>query len=196
VQLRLERATLPERLRVDAVFLGAVRSMSTIEGTPDSPYPRRLVMFAIERAFRGVQVPTADVTTGMGGGDCGYAFKLGERYVVYAYRAKDGSRLGTGICSRTRLASQAAEDLRYFEQLPSAPSSGHVFGVITHSDRDLATGQSKSGPVPFVHLLLRGPSATRDAHTDDRGQYDIAGVPPGAYELQAIPPAVFSSKAD
>src|SRR5438552_3255710 len=63
--------------RVDAVFLGTVRAMSTLGGTPDSPFPRRLVVFAIEQAFRGVQDATVEVTTGMGGGDCGYAFKNG-----------------------------------------------------------------------------------------------------------------------
>jgi hypothetical protein len=78
--------------RVDAVFLGTVRAMTTL-GTADSPFPRRLVVFAIERAFRGVQDATVEVTTGMGGGDCGYEFKDRERYVVYAHRTSDGSAL-------------------------------------------------------------------------------------------------------
>jgi 5-hydroxyisourate hydrolase-like protein (transthyretin family) len=179
--------------QVDAVFLGTVRAMSTLGGTPDAPFPRSLVVFAIERAFRGVQDATVEVTTGMGGGDCGYAFKNGERYIVYASRSSDG-RLRTSICSRTRLAAQAADDLRFLGQLSSPAVSGHVFGVVTHWHRDLAFGESKTWPVPFVHLLLRGPGAARDAQTDEHGRYDIAGVPPGIYELQAIPPAVFSAR--
>ena len=177
--------------RVDAVFLGTVRAMSTLDGTPDSPFPRGLVVFAIERAFRGVQDATVEVTTS--GGDCAYAFKNGERYLVYGFRSSDG-RLSTSICSRTRLAAQAADDLRFLAQLSSPAVSGHVFGVVTHWHRDLAFGESKTWPVPFVHLLLRGPGASRDAQTDEHGRYDIAGVPPGVYELQAIPPAVFSAR--
>jgi hypothetical protein len=69
-----------------------------------------------------------------------------------------------------------------------------VFGKVTHRNRDLAFGQSKTWPVPFVHLLLRGPAAARDAQTDEHGRYDISGVPPGVYELQAIPPGVFSAR--
>ena len=57
--------------QVDAVFLGTVRAMSTLGGTPDSRFPRPLVVFAIEQAFKGVQDATVEVTTGMGGGDCG-----------------------------------------------------------------------------------------------------------------------------
>lgn len=179
--------------RVDAVFVGTARAMSTIPRTPNSPSLHRVVVFTIERAFRGVQDALVEVTTGMGGGDCGYAFKVGERYVVYAYKMNDG-RLGTGTCTRTRLVSQAADDLAFLEQLSSPAVSGHLSGVITHTNRDLAFGQSKTSPVPFVHLLLRGPAGARDAQTDDHGRYDIAGVPRGVYELQAIPPAVFSAR--
>jgi len=179
--------------QVDAVFLGTVRALSMLGETTDSRFPRPLVVFAIEQAFRGVQDATVEVTTGMGGGDCGYPFKNGERYVVYALRGRDG-RLSTSICTRTRLASQAADDLRFLGQLSSPSVSGHVFGVVTHWHQDLAFGESKTWPVPFVHLLLRGPGAARDAQTDEHGRYDIAGVPAGSYELQAIPPAVFSAR--
>ena len=40
------------------------------------------------------------VGTGMGGGDCGFAFRRGETYLVYASGAPDA--LLTGICQRTR----------------------------------------------------------------------------------------------
>ena len=43
---------------------------------------------------------TFELTTGFGGGDCGYPFQEGKAYVVFAYRANDG-QLGTGICSKT-----------------------------------------------------------------------------------------------
>ena len=177
--------------RVDAVFLGTVRAITTVATTPESTYPRRLIVFAIDRTFRGIQDATVEVTTGVGGGDCGYVFKDGERYVVYSYRGRDG-RLSTGICTRTRLASQAADDLMFLGQLSSPAVSGHVFGVVTHRKRDLAFGNATTSPVPFVHLLLRGPHGARDAQTDEQGHYDIGGIPAGVYQLQAIPPAVFS----
>ena len=69
-----------------------------------------------------------------------------------------------------------------------------MYGTVTHWERDLATGQGRQyGPVPFVHVLLRGASRS-DAQTDDRGRYEIAGIPPGTYDIQAVPPAQFSSK--
>jgi hypothetical protein len=181
--------------QVDAVFAGTVKTISEIERTSDSPYRHRSVVFAIDRAFRGVQGTTAEVVTGMGGGDCGYDFKQGERYLVYAYRNSGTSRLATGICSRTRPIADAAEDLRYFEALPPSGTGARVYGTVTHWERDLATGQSHQyGPVPFVHVLLSGTSPIAEAQTDDQGRYEFAGIAPGKYELQVIPPGTFSPK--
>jgi len=178
---------------VDAVFLGTATNITPMGATPTPTFPHVVVTFSLERAFRGVENATMAVRTGNGGGDCGYRFKAGERYLVYAYRQKDGT-LTTGISTRTRLASQAKEDLEFLSHLASPSQSGHVFGVVKTSMRDLAFGQSRRSPAPFVHVLLRGSAGGRDAETDAEGRYDISGVPPGRYELQLIPPAVFSSE--
>jgi hypothetical protein len=155
------------------------------------------VTFSLERAFRGVENEnaTVPVKTGMSGADCGvnFEFKPGERYVVYAYRSKDGG-LTTGLCTRTRRVVDAAEDLAFLSQLPFLPTGGQVFGVVTYYTRDLAFGQSRRSPLPVVHLLLRGPGGVWDVETDEDGRYHIAGVSPGDYELQAIPPAVFNAE--
>ena len=69
---------------------GAARS----DAVPPTPST-----FTVERALRGLEGASAGVTTGTGGGDCGYAFKAGERYLVYAYKAQDG-QLHAGIGSK------------------------------------------------------------------------------------------------
>jgi len=66
------------------------------------------VKFDIEKIWKGISDKTVVVSTGMGGGDCGYGFKEGERYFVYAY---GDDSLSANICSRTRLLSVAGEDL-------------------------------------------------------------------------------------
>lgn len=66
------------------------------------------VRFDVEKIWKGISDKTVVVSTGMGGGDCGYEFKEGERYFVYAYGENS---LGVGICSRTKLLSAAGDDL-------------------------------------------------------------------------------------
>src|SRR5439155_8452653 len=185
--------------QVEAVFSGTVRSIPQIDVKDDAPYdqPRRqrLVHFTVERAFRGIQGATADVTTGFGGGDCGYAFKTGERYLVYAYRLKGGSQLGTGICSRTRRLTEADEDLQFIENLAATAAGARVYGSIKQLEFNVAEQRSEQlGPIAGAFVVLRGSAAALEARSDDQGRYEIGGVPPGTYELHVMPPPGFSSR--
>ena len=91
-----------------AVFVGRVVRMEPSSRTIDigsgmRPFVarERRVHFVVTEAFSGVTTREIDITTGVGGGDCGYAFALDQEYLVYAYKEADGT-LGTGICSPTR----------------------------------------------------------------------------------------------
>lgn len=180
----------------EAVFAGTVTGIQPLEPPVERfVFDRRVVAFKVERAVRGIQGHTVDVRTGQGGGDCGFNFKIGERYVVYAYRHPDGSP-GTGICSRTRLVTEAAEDLAYFAALPATGAGARMFGTVKHWEHDPATRSTvQHGPVADVQVLLRGPRGTYSAMSDTAGKYSIAGIPVGAYELEVLPPAAFSVRA-
>jgi hypothetical protein len=181
--------------QVDAVFLGTVQTISTIDVAGDPPYPRRVVRFAVTRAFKGIQGTSVEVTTGIGGGDCGFKFEKGGRYLVYARRTKDGSRLATSICSRTRPVAKADEDLRYLDDLPASGAGARVYGTITHWEHDLAEGHGVSrGPAPGVYVVLQGPGGVFTTTSDHQGGYEIGGIPPGSYELRAQPPEPFSRR--
>jgi len=94
-----------------AVFAGIVTNSSlTSVKEGDQQYQQMLVSFAIEEAFRGLQGTTAEVITGIWGGDCGFGFKRGERYLVYTYTNPQDNKLYTSICQRTRALSEAGED--------------------------------------------------------------------------------------
>jgi hypothetical protein len=75
------------------------------------------VTFKVERMWRGPAVHTIKILTGWGGGDCGYQFERGQRYLVYAYVDRDGV-LGTSICTRTRELEHAGEDLAFLDGQP------------------------------------------------------------------------------
>jgi hypothetical protein len=69
------------------------------------------VMFAVSRAWKGVEKDTIAVDTGSGGGDCGYPFYLDGVYLVYASRLPERSDLYAGSCGRTKGVAEAAGDL-------------------------------------------------------------------------------------
>ena len=67
-------------------------------------------VFRVERAWKGVEGRTVSVFTSAWSASCGYGFKQGRTYLVYAHGDAKG-RLTTGICSRTRRLKDAREDL-------------------------------------------------------------------------------------
>src|SRR5204862_1834029 len=99
--------------KVDAVFVGRVLAIdaTTADDERSVPQRKRLVHFEVIEPYRNAAPLQEDVLTGMGGGDCGYDFKVDETYIVYAYRS--GGRLTTGICSRTETIGKASIDLLY-----------------------------------------------------------------------------------
>ena len=85
-------------------------------GTYVSLATKRIYLFKISKYFKGIQshkynnLPIA-ITTGVGGGDCGYDFVDGREYLVYAY--KEGNKFITSICSRTAEKNSANEDISF-----------------------------------------------------------------------------------
>ena len=96
------------------VFAGEVIEIADVPGPSSSPFPaNRLVRFRVEQSWREEVPREVEVRTGSGGGDCGYTFIKGVRYLVFARR--NGEQLNTSICSPTKPISDAGEDLEYPE---------------------------------------------------------------------------------
>ena len=140
---------------------------------------KRVVRMQIAEVLTGVDPgqKEIEILTGMGGGDCGYAFQSGVDYIVYAYKNPEG-RLETGICSRTRPLAQAADDLAYLRAVPQLPPTADV--RVSVADYSSASRR----PMPKVRTTISGPDGLREALTDSRGRATFAGLPPGEYSVQ------------
>lgn len=180
-----------------AVFVGAVTGeREPPRRTPEEwakraeagEWPQRTFTFAVERPLRGVEGAQVEVATGFGGGDCGYDFQVGERYIVYAYRNQKTGALTTGICTRTRPLESAAEDLQYVVGLAQGGATGAtVFGQVMRERRvEREEGDtSEYVPVAGVKVEVAGAGKTFRAETDAAGKYTVAGLPAGEYALKA-----------
>jgi len=84
----------------EAVFLGEVTS-----------FEQGVAHFKTERGWKGIFSNKLSVHTNPSPSLCGYSFKTGKRYLVYAFKRKDGT-LTTFLCSRTSPAdSSKAEQI-------------------------------------------------------------------------------------
>ena len=138
--------------------------------------------FAIIQAYRGIADSAAETITGSGGGDCGYPFKVGESYLVYAYRNSKDKQLYAGICSRTRPLSQASEDLQYLQSLATSSAEGTIYGVVSKIRRlNGDVSYETDGPIPGIRLIVEGDSGRVESLTNDQGEFRVTGLPPGTY---------------
>ncbi len=146
--------------------------------------PPRRFKFSVELSFLGVEGTEVEVGTGMGGGDCGYEFEIGQRYLVYAHRSAQSERLSTSICSRTKPYANAAEDLQFLGNLRALAQGVTIYGEVKRQTRSVKTDDPKAvGPVAQASLIIEGASERKEVRTDEQGRYRLSGLPPGKYEV-------------
>ena len=90
----------------DAVFEAQVRSVA-LDGP--SPMALRRAMLEVRRVWKGEVQPSIEIGTASNSAACGFSFSEGDSYLVYARQTDRGLR--TGLCSRTKLITNASEDL-------------------------------------------------------------------------------------
>ena len=162
----------------DEIILGRVVSLR--ESQADSFFSK-IVRFQVTETFRGTATGEVEVWTGVGGGDCGFPFTSGETYLIYARRESSG-RLSTSICSRTRTAASAAEDLTYLRGPMREPAGlGRIVG---RAEQDGDVRPWDRTPFPDARVIAEGGGRTYEARSAADGTYELR-VPAGKYTLRA-----------
>lgn len=179
--------------KTQAVFVGRVLSIENL--APRSLprfFGRRKVRVRVVEGFRGTAAgqPDVSVLTGSGGGDCGYPFRVGEEYLVYASRNEESGELTTGICSRTRKAEDASTDIEYsrLAAVGRAPA-GRVLGEVWLRQSDIGgLAPSPDRPMRGVHVQLQKAASVMTAVSDEHGGFIVEGPEPGIYDVSAEAP--------
>ena len=100
--------TRKERKASSAVFLGEVLSVVKVSELEN------VAKIRVEVKWKGVKTSEVNVSTGIGGGDCGFLFEVGEKYLIYVSKSKNGA-FTTNICSRTKPLSEAREEIKILQ---------------------------------------------------------------------------------
>jgi hypothetical protein len=172
--------------RAEAVFIGLVTEAEAVDwsGTniaPYSQYQRLTARLSVLQAFRGMD--ETEVIFEMN--DCPYPFKQGERYLVYAHRDREGKLYQRIGFSRTRPLSEAGEDLEFIRGLSTTQPGSRVYGKLTLPTHNIKESRNDYEPLTGVKVILEGNNQNYDAVTDGTGQYQLVGLPAGAYRVRA-----------
>lgn len=171
-----------------AVFLGKVLAIEKAESAGGYEFYSRRVRFEIVEPFTGVSGATTEVYTGEGGGDCGYGFRTGRSYVVYAYRETTSPRLTTGICSRTRPANDAEEDLSYLRMRNDRARGSGIEGYAFRLKRDRNGNTYWDSYAEGVTLVVESGAQSWELKNGKEGKFALWKLAPGTYHLRASDP--------
>lgn len=183
---RVQGPACQEYWRVDAVFIGVA---TRVVLTPNDsllaigPYARKTAYFTIEEAFKGV----GGTGTVLDLDYCGYLFTEGERYLVYAHRNRNNNNLLDVLAghTRTRLLSEAAEDLEYIRGLSSAEPGSRVFGKVAQYTLNLKESRYDAESLQNIKVTLDGNNQRQEVLSDSEGRYEFKRLPEATYRIRA-----------
>ena len=178
----------------ETIFLGKTTSLEKLANREGGPPDSYAVHFTVEESFRGSGAPGSEIVvdTGFGGGDCGYPFVPGTRYLVYA--SLSGGLLYAGICGETKPAVMVEGVLRELRAMQDHKRFDDIFGTIGGAPRgtgweDLTESQPLAG-VPVRAIASSGVSFS--TQTDARGAYAFPSLPAGTYTIAPDMPSGFA----
>lgn len=173
----------------DADFVGEIISSEIVHsgqmiGSYRVEMPRsNLLQVRVVESFRGSQKvgDIVNLLTGLGGGDCGYRFKIGAKYLIDA-GVKD-SVFFTGICTLTAPVENAVVELRALRNIAAGQKVPDLTGILLkHPGLPEEPGYA---PFPGIRVSLQpvtgGPSI--ESITDSYGAFTFTTLDSGSYRI-------------
>ena len=194
-----------------AIFVGVVTSVTiddveTLIGEKKYSHHYRVAQFTVEESLTGIDQKSVEVATGMGGGDCGYDFKTGERYLVYGNPNKIPTTAGersitvlssgpavtapltTSICSRTRPLAEATDDLELIRAANARKPEKRIFGRVLEYVRDAGSPAAYARGMTGITVKADNESHHYVVTTDGNGRYQFRDIELGIYTVTVLLP--------
>jgi hypothetical protein len=151
-----------------------------------------VVTLQVRQTWKGVEGATVQVTTSGSDASCGFDFKMGGRYLVFASRGGSDSRPRVSLCSFTRGYDGTGEPAAFFASLGAAETGGRVFGTIQSFTRSFKLPNSPSHSPMDLDVRLTGNGRTLTT-TAKAGRYEFSGLAAGNYGLSVLVPDGYST---
>jgi carboxypeptidase family protein len=126
------------------------------------------------------------------GSACGFPFKDGSDYLVYAY-SKNGE-WWTDTCTGTHKIETGNDDadVQWIRGLAKAPRGGTIFGAVHKSSPPGGDDPPLYAPLSNIKITVTGP-VSKDIITDASGQFRTTALPPGTYTVSAVAPTGYTA---
>jgi hypothetical protein len=181
----------------EAVFDATVLDIGQITrdeaiGGRNYPIADRLVRLDVRAAYKGVSTGPLDVRTTSGVGSCGYDFKIGGRYLVFATKSRDDGAWHVSRCSATQPIDSSGDAEDFLASLSQPARGGRIFGLIRGVYDPFAPRRDqKENPLNATLRLSGGGREQTSASTN--GRFEFSGLAPGPYRLEIVVPKGFTT---
>jgi hypothetical protein len=164
----------------------------------DDSRPYTSATIEVTRSYSRDLGKTVEVRSGLGGGDCGFQFEVGEDYIVFA--GGNSSVLWTSICSATARVSDNTTELRYLRGQQPTSDDLEPFWAYRNSNKPVPPHTPPRRPTGSICGEIKGirpgdpgfmqfQSATGtlgfprtwDARLDENGHFCSEPLKPGRY---------------
>jgi hypothetical protein len=158
------------------------------------------VRFRLTQSLKGIEGPDVSVLNDESGAGCGYQFREGEDYVVFASRNADGA-IDIGPCSSTvwlvnppdfaaaDFRRESTEAVAFAELMRRPATGGRIFGEVRIDVPFLSSLDHDEGrkPVDGATVILQDPKGERRTKSIN-GRYEFTDLPPGTYRVSVTMP--------
>ena len=172
--------TCEDTWKAAAVFVGTVVAIDKRQPTNREDHYSNQVRISVEESFRGDVGIQVVLLTGMS--SCDLHFQLGEQYLVYAQKSSVENRLTTSICTRTRLLSEASEDLSYLRNLSQASQGAMILGKVQRLTRN-SEGVGKFDPMTGIRVTVETTDKRMEFVSSAEGEFVAKDLKPGTYNV-------------
>ena len=143
-------------------------------------------VFEVSEPFRGVSESRIEVRSPKIRGEDSIDFRVGQEYIVYAYRHQSRPYLSTSACTRTSRIENAAEDLAYARSVATSTATGaRIFGKVFRS--------TYPRPASDIQISLRLGEKIWKTQTNAEGDFEFNGMSVGDYQVLLPSGAQFSA---
>ncbi len=166
-----------------ADFVGRILSRQEVQPEGDLGIDRVLFKVRVIESLRSTLKvgEVVSVRTGLGGGDCGYIFKIGARYLIDASNGKGG--LFTSRCSITAPVQEAEVELRNLRRLAAGKRVPDLTGVLLrNTEVNYVYTVAPLPNIPVEAKLGKGRSSWKTV-TEAHGSFTFEKLPAGKYTL-------------
>lgn len=173
--------------KTDAVFDATVTDIQPLTPPVTGSFiSDSLVTMHVRRSWKGASDGTLQVATSANEASCGYPFKKGARYLVFARKSSD-ARLQVSLCSATTEFEGTGPAAEFLSGLSAPATGGRIFGSVGTTVRRFETEAhtSESPTVTAVHV--RGVGVEQSTQSAG-GTYEFRGLPAGSYTVSITTP--------